>query len=124
MGKKNEYVFNIGFNKNNPEHKAAADLLNRMGHTKADYIAKAVLFYSTHEGKGLTNGAAIDYQNLEQMVRKILEETNITESKKGLLKKTLDYSQQKNDQKGAYHETELEDEDMTGILKALEGFRK
>ena len=46
MAKKNEFIFNIGFNRENPDHVKVAGILNRLGHGKAEYLARAVLAYS------------------------------------------------------------------------------
>ena len=76
MAKKNEFIFNIGFNRENPDHVKVAGILNRLGHGKAEYLARAVLAY---ESRGLHRGntsVGIDYRELEQFVRKILEEQN------------------------------------------------
>lgn len=35
MAKKNEFIFNIGFNRENPDHVKVAGILNRLGHGKA-----------------------------------------------------------------------------------------
>ena len=43
MGKKNAFVTTIGFNKNDPNHVAVAELLNSMKRGKAQYIVNAVL---------------------------------------------------------------------------------
>ncbi|MFR2483110.1 MAG: hypothetical protein ACLTAC_06995 [Hungatella sp.] len=43
MAKKNEFIFNIGFNRENPDHVKVAGILNRLGHGTAEYLARAVL---------------------------------------------------------------------------------
>ena len=47
MAKKNEFIFNIGFNRENPDHVKVAGILNRLGHGKAEYLARAVLAYES-----------------------------------------------------------------------------
>ena len=109
MGKKNEFVFNIGFNPDLPEHVKVAGILNRLGHTKASYLAKAVLFYEEHGEAASSGAAAIDYEHLKQMVRQILA------------------AQPDNDKRVKEKESpipEIGDDDMAGILQALNGFRK
>ena len=45
MEKKHEFKFNIGLNQNNPDHVRVAEILNRLGRGKAEYVVKAVLAY-------------------------------------------------------------------------------
>ena len=73
MAKKNEFIFNIGFNRENPDQLKLAGIMNRLGHGTAEYLARAVLAY---ESRGLHRGnttVGIDYRELEQIVRKKLE---------------------------------------------------
>lgn len=79
MRKKNEYVFNIGFNKSNPEHIETVKILNRMGHGKAGYLAKAVIFYEQHRENVFNDSTPINIHKLEEIVRSIIsrEEKNI-----------------------------------------------
>lgn len=73
MGKKNKYVFNIGFNENNPVHKSAADILNRMGHTKADYISQAIFMFEKYGKKREVESAPYDLENLESIIKNIIK---------------------------------------------------
>lgn len=45
MGKKNEFIFTIQFNPNNPIHQKTVQYLNQLSHKKADYIAQAIAAY-------------------------------------------------------------------------------
>ena len=111
MAKKNEFIFNIGFNRENPDHVKVAGILNRLGHGKAEYLARAVLAY---ESRGLHRGntsVGIDYRELEQFVRKILEEHQ-NEGKR-----------YKSDEMGV-DEKEMKEDDIAGIFMALQDFRK
>jgi len=45
MRKSKPNEFNIVFKENNPQHKAAMDILNSKGRKKAQFIAEAVLFF-------------------------------------------------------------------------------
>ena len=70
MAKKNEFIFNIGFNRENPDHVKVAGILNRLGHGKAEYLARAVLAY---ESRGLHRGntsVGIDYRELGSLYGK------------------------------------------------------
>jgi len=45
MTKKNEFVFTISFDCENPNHVIVVDKLNGLGRKKAGFIAKAVIAY-------------------------------------------------------------------------------
>ena len=122
MAKKNEFIFNIGFNRENPDHVKVAGILNRLGHGKAEYLARAVLAY---ESRGLHRGntsVGIDYRELEQFVRKILEEQNQNrfEEEYGNQNEGKRY---KSDEMGV-DEKEMKEDDIAGIFMALQDFRK
>lgn len=79
MGKKNPYVMTIGFNKEDPEHRRAAGLLNDMGRGKASYIAKAILAYETirESGEFSSTRIGIDYESLRNFVLKVIAEHEV-----------------------------------------------
>lgn len=79
MGKKNPYIMTIGFNKEDPEHRRAAGLLNDMGRGKASYIAKAILTYETmRESEEFSStGIGMDYESLRNVVLKIIAENEV-----------------------------------------------
>ena len=72
--KKAEGKFTIQFNRNDPEHIQAADILNskeRRG--KAQYIVNAVLYYESHGGgSGIKYTASGDEKYIEEIVNRIL----------------------------------------------------
>lgn len=75
MGKKNEFVFTIGFNRNDPEHIHVAELLNTMKHGKAQYIVRAVLTYQkVSAGQQQEEKPSLDYKNIEKLVHRIITE--------------------------------------------------
>lgn len=78
MGKKNPYVMTIGFNKEDPEHRRAAGLLNDMGR-EASYIAKAILAYETMRDSGEFSSTriGIDYESLRNFVLKVIAEYEV-----------------------------------------------
>ena len=53
MGKKNPYVFTIGFDKKNPEHLEVVEILNGT-EKKAALIAEAILQYTGKKSGGDT----------------------------------------------------------------------
>lgn len=121
MGKKNEFVFNIGFNPELPEHVRVVGILNKLGHTKASYLARAVLFYEEH-GKSMPGSPVpVDYAQLKQMVRQILEEQRKEGHDGSILQPQADSQAAGDKEKPA---SEIGEDDMAGILQALSGFRK
>lgn len=122
MGKKNEFVFNIGFNPDLPEHVKVAGILNRLGHTKASYLAKAVLFYEEY-GEAVFGGAAsVDYEQVKQMVRQILAEQWEESKERSISQPQVDNYKVVKEKESSMQE--IGEDDMAGILQALNGFRK
>ena len=74
MEKKNPYMFTLLFNKNDPEHRKVAELLNKMGHDKAKYITEAVIFYQGYRESGEIKKDQVDYPRIEEMIAKVVEE--------------------------------------------------
>lgn len=65
--------FTLRFNLNDPQQQAAAEILNRMGRQKAQFIAQALLHYT--ECKSLPQTAAqavLDEHTLEQAILSVL----------------------------------------------------
>lgn len=71
MGKKNPYVFTIGFNKADPSHRAVVEILNEKGRGMAQYITEAVLAY--HPSGEQTVGNKMDYDRIVKIVNEILD---------------------------------------------------
>lgn len=89
---------------------------------RQEYLARAVLAY---ESRGLHRGntsVGIDYRELEQFVRKILEEQNQNrfEEEYGNQNEGKRY---KSDEMGV-DEKEMKEDDIAGIFMALQDFRK
>ena len=70
MGKKNPYVFTIGFDKKNPEHLEVVEILNGT-EKKAALIAEAVLQYM---GKKPEREAGVSQENIQAMVRLLVRQ--------------------------------------------------
>ena len=124
MAKKNEFIFNICFNRENQDHVKAAGILNRLGHGKAEYLARAVLAYESRELDQGNASAGIDYYTLEQMVRKILgkqmEQKMPHISKSGIQEAESNFVKSYEIKK----ESIIEEHEMEEIMMALENFRK
>ena len=65
MGKKNPYVFTIGFDKKNPEHLEVVEILNGT-EKKAALIAEAILQYT---GKKSGGDTGVSQESIQAMVR-------------------------------------------------------
>lgn len=124
MGKKNPYVTTIGFNKEDPEHRRAAELLNEMGRGKAAYITRAIMAYETLKEKGKFShpGIGEDYENLRNFVLKIIaehEKNGVPAFEQIIESKTEDNQKQEalTDQIG-FDESAIQD-----ILLSVEAFR-
>ena len=70
MGKKNPYVFTIGFDKKNPEHLEVVEILNGT-EKKAALIAEAVLQYMGKKPGGETG---VSQESIQAMVRLLVRQ--------------------------------------------------
>lgn len=117
MEKKNRFVFNIGFNQGNPDHLKVADILNRLGHGKAEYLAKAVLFFEENRGSASCSWTEINYKCIEAIVREIL-------SKEKPNRETTSPASQVSDHRLDHDcQGDIEESDMQYVLQAIECFR-
>ena len=70
MGKKNPYVFTIGFDKKNPEHLEVVEILNGT-EKKAALIAEAILQYT---GKKSGGDMGVSQESIQAMVRLLVRQ--------------------------------------------------
>ena len=70
MGKKNPYVFTIGFDKKSPEHLEVVEILNGT-EKKAALIAEAILQYT---GKKSGGDTGVSQENIQAMVRLLVRQ--------------------------------------------------
>ena len=70
VGKKNPYVFTIGFDRKNPEHLEVVEILNGT-EKKAALIAEAVLLYM---GKKSGGEAGVSQESIQAMVRLLVRQ--------------------------------------------------
>ena len=70
MGKKNPYVFTIGFDKKNPEHLEVVEILNGT-EKKAALIAEAILQYTVKKSGGDTG---VSQESIQAMVRLLVRQ--------------------------------------------------
>ena len=123
MGKKNAFVTTIGFNKNDPNHVAVAELLNSMKRGKAQYIVNAVLAWQNGEnpGEGGSVGPPLDYEKIRRFVLQVLDERE----RQGNHHEAHMENQmeQETEEMPGGMELELDEGAMAGILSSLEAFK-
>lgn len=75
--KKDPYKFTIQFNPADPTHLQTADLLNRQGRRKAQFLVNAVMHYiHCSQTPDIPQAPPVDTSLIEAVVRKILKEQN------------------------------------------------
>lgn len=75
MAKKDLYKFTIQFNSGDPQHQQTAEILNRQGRRKAQFLVNAVLHYlHCSETPDIPQPAPIDTEAIEAIVRRIMME--------------------------------------------------
>ena len=123
MGKKNAFVTTIGFNKNDPNHVAVAELLNSMKRGKAQYIVNAVLAWQNGENPGEAGsvGLPLDYEKIRRFVLQVLDERE----RQGNHHEAHMENQmeQETEEMPGGMELELDEGAMAGILSSLEAFK-
>lgn len=117
MEKKNRFVFNIGFNQDNPAHLKVADILNRLGHGKAEYLAKAVLFFEENQGGASFSRMEINYKSIEAIVREVLSKEKPDREVPSVASQVPKGNLEEGGQTG------IEESDMQYVLQALDCFR-
>ncbi len=71
-GKKDPGKFTFRFNLCDPRQRRAAELLNRQGRSKAQFIANAMLHYVDSQPSASQGGPAMDSEQLRLLVEDIL----------------------------------------------------
>lgn len=75
MAKKDLYKFTIQFSEGDPLHQQTADILNRQGRRKAQFLVNAVQHYlHCSETPDIPQPVPIDVDAIETIVRRIMEE--------------------------------------------------
>ena len=118
MIKKNPYLFTLLFNKNDPDHRNVAEILNKKGHDKAKFIAEAIVFYQEYKETGETKTEKIDYLRIERMISEMVEARI----------KEMPVSENKEDDEYEAHGTKeltrsFSDKAVQGIMQSLDFFR-
>lgn len=124
--KKDPGKFTVQFSLSDPNHKQTADILNRQGRRKAQFLVNAVMHYlHCPETPDIPQAASVDTALIEDVVRRILEEQKGQEEKKpvpdGAARRVVRQSEsiQFNDA-----EDILGEAGMAAIAKSMASFRK
>lgn len=75
MAKKDIYKFTIQFSSGDPQHQQVAEILNRQGRRKAQFLVNAVIHYlHCSETPDIPQPQPIDTNAIEMIVRRIMAE--------------------------------------------------
>lgn len=123
VGKKNAFVTTIGFNRNDPNHVAVAELLNGMKRGKAQYLVNAVLAYQNGENPGETGlaGQPLDYEKIRRFVLQVLEEHEQQGSSQDV--HVENQGEQIAGETPEGMEFDLDEDALAGIMSSLEAFK-
>ena len=123
VGKKNAFVTTIGFNRNDPNHVAVAELLNGMKRGKAQYLVNAVLAYRNGENPGEAGlvGQPLDYEKIRRFVLQVLEEHEQQGSSHDV--HVENQGEQTAEETPEGMEFDLDEDALAGIMSSLEVFK-
>lgn len=123
VGKKNAFVTTIGFNRNDPNHVAVAELLNGMKRGKAQYLVNAVLAYQNGGNPGETGlaGQPLDYEKIRCFVLQVLEEHEQKGSSHDV--HVENQGEQTAEETPEGMEFDLDEDALAGIMSSLEAFK-
>lgn len=77
MAKKDIYKFTIQFNSEDPQHQQVAEILNRQGRRKAQFLVNTVLHYiHCTETPDIPQQPPVNTDAIEMIVRRIMEENS------------------------------------------------
>lgn len=94
MPKNSPYRFTLGFDAQDPEHQMAVEILNRLGHKKARFIVKAVLFYQQQKDFAVANHSISTKKNViekESRVVRLDEDIEIDAADIETIQKNRDF---------------------------------
>lgn len=78
--KANENKFTLAFNSDDPNQKKAVEILNGMGHTKAKFIADAIVFYTSQGTPSSLLNQDMLYLKVKDMLTALLQEQGLLPS--------------------------------------------
>lgn len=77
MAKKDIYKFTIQFSSGDPQHQQVAEILNRQGRRKAQFLVNTVLHYiHCTETPDIPQQPPVNTDAIEMIVRRIIEENS------------------------------------------------
>lgn len=124
MAKKDPYKFTIQFNGGDPSHIQIAEMLNRQGRRKAQFLVNAVMHYiHCSETPHIPELVMPDTNVIEKVVRRILEEQGKkNESGNNIQKETRRPIKSEEIDLGNAEEI-LGDEGVNAIARTMANFR-
>lgn len=127
MAKKEEYRFTIQFSSTDPRHLQAADILNRQGRRKAQYLVNAILFYENGaETNSPMQPPLLNYHMIEDIVNQILAEKALPGHQQ--VKKSSAESENKlhQSEKITFEDatSELGQDALSAVVDSIAAFRK
>ena len=114
-GKKDPGKFIIRFNLADPQQRRAAELVNRQGRSKAQFIANAVLCYADGQASAPQGALPVDSGQVRQLVEEILSQ-RLNLPREEPLPAPMGSASMDNDA--------LKDTERSLIFKTLEAFQK
>lgn len=122
-GKKQPGRFTIQFSPADPQQRQVIELLNQQGRRKAVFLTAAVLSYcgkSTPPSGSLPQ--QLDLTTIEQVVRKVLQEINLSEQKENT-ERSNSTRAEKSRSTLPCEDSELTEDLMNSISEMIDAFR-
>lgn len=125
MAKKDIYKFTIQFSSGDPQHQQVAEILNRQGRRKAQFLVNTVLHYiQCSETPDIPQQPPINTDVIETIVRRIMEECS-HETIRQDARQTLEKKTVKSEEIAFDDAAELLGEDgMAAVRNTIASFRR
>lgn len=124
MAKKDIYKFTIQFSSGDPQHQQVAEILNRQGRRKAQFLVNTVLHYiHCFETPDIPQQPPVNTDAIETIVRRIMEEYSEKPSRRDV-KQAPEKKTVKSEEIVFSDAAELLGEDgMAAVRNTIAGFR-
>lgn len=119
MGKKNPYVFTIGFDSKNPNHVKVASILNNMDRGKAQFIVDSILEHIQKIDTSASGG-------IDMAAMKLLIKESVAMEVSRAIKEGLENQQEKENEPIDLSETakvEVAQATLVNVRNSLNAFR-
>lgn len=124
--KKDEYRFTLQFTSTDPRHLQVAEILNRQGRRKAQYLVNAVLCFENGAATDEIQQPTPDYHMIEAIVNRILAEKTIPENPAKKLFTPQTESRHSKSEEFTFEDAaaELGQDGIAAISNSIAAFRK